>query len=253
MNKSLSNLSSGSRINSSADDAAGLAISETMRGKIRSTQQAVRNVRDGNSLLQVADGALTEVSNLLIRMRELSMQSATETTDADGRQMIENEFMALVSEVDRIAKNTEFGGKKLLNGDVNELKIQIGNGTNPDRDTMNIDFKSMQSTAMNLGLDKANPGTPDSARSALEIIDRASTRVNASRAQIGAKMNRLTSTENNLNIKKENLAEANSMIRDADVSLETANLTKNNILRTTSSSVLSQANNSSSQALKLLN
>lgn len=251
-NKTLTNLSSGSRINSAKDDAAGLAISETMRGKIRSTAQAVRNVRDGNSMLQVADGSLTEVSNILIRMRELAMQSATDTVDDEGKQMIENEFSNLIAEIDRISKTTEFAGKKLLNGESPVLRIQIGNGVDPFKDTMSIDFEKIKSRSADLGIDIATTITSDQARQSLGIIDKAMMRVNGARAEIGAKMNRLQSTENNLNIQKENLAESNSIIRDTDMSQETANLTRNNILRASSSSVLAQANRAPNQVTKLL-
>jgi flagellin len=253
--RSLARLSSGLRINSAADDAAGLAISEKLTSQIRSIGQAQRNANDAVSLLQTAEGSMNETSGLLIRMRELAVQAGNDTVGSTERQFLQNELSELRSEVNRIAEVTEFNGLKLVDGSATALTFQVGiNNSVNDRITVGINdmHASQLGTSTALSLSAVNINTITGAQSALSVLDDAITDVSAGRAELGAVQNRLSSTIQNLATVKENLSAANSRIRDVDVASESAALTRNSILMQAGVSVLAQANQQPAMALSLL-
>jgi flagellin len=252
LDKHLQRLSSGSRINSAGDDAAGLAISENLRAQIRGYKQAKRNAQDGISLIQVSEGGMNEVSNILVRLRELAIQSASDTIGDRERSFIDREFQALKSEMDRIASSTTFNGTPLLNGQAGIFEIQVGTGNNPITDRVTYDGQNSDITLESLGLTGESVSTKMGSQFTLGVIDNALNHVNQIRADLGAMQNRLQSTINSLGISEENLASANSRIRDADLAEEVSEMTKNNILLQSGISVLGQANNSIQSAVKLL-
>jgi len=250
--RALERLASGSRINKSGDDAAGLAISEKLKSHIRSMKQATRNANDGVSLVQVAEGAMNEVSNILTRMRELSIQAASDTIGDPERSYVDKEVQSLKAEVERIANSTEFNGRKLLNGSSPPLDIQVGIMNDSKNDRFVFDTDDKKTTLDALGITDISTGSKSSAQSNLEKIDEAMTKLSANRASLGALQNRLGSTINNLMIYSENLAAANSRIRDTDMAEETSELTKASILTQATVSVLGQANQTPQLALKLI-
>jgi flagellin len=252
MNKSLEKLSSGQRINRAGDDAAGLAISENLKAQIKGLGQAGRNAEDGVSLVQIAEGALGEVSNILIRLRELSVQAASDTIGSTERKFLNVEFEQLTSEIDRIANSTEFNRVPLLNGTGAVFDIQIGTRNDPISDRLTFDASSADVNVAALGLNLASVSDKISAQNSLSSIDQAIISVSGIRADFGALQNRLQSTVNNIQTSIENLASANSRVRDTDIAAETAELTKQNILMQAGTSVLSQANASTNQALSLI-
>lgn len=255
---SLERLSSGLRINKAADDAAGLAISESLRADIRSLNQALRNAADGISLLNTAEGALSEQSNLLVRMRELASQAATGTVGSTERQTIQREFAALRDEIDRIAAVSEFNGQFLVNGalaasSTTSVVIQVGiQNTVNDRINLNtaVDLTAIDSTGLNIST--LSVGSSASALVALARIDSAVTVVTDGRGRLGAVQNRLTSTIANLQIASENLSAAESQIRDADFAFEISQFTRNQILVQASTAILAQANLVPQTVLQLL-
>lgn len=248
----LERLSSGSRINRAGDDAAGLAISENLRALIRGFRQAKRNAQDGISLVQVTEGGLNEISNMVVRLRELAIQAASDTIGSKERQFVDREFQALKSEIGRIADSTNFNGNPLLNGKSGIFEIQVGVHNSPLSDRVVYNGESANVTLDALGLVGESVATKIGAQTTLATLDDALNHVNSVRADLGAMQNRLQSTINNLSVSDENLSAANSRIRDADLALEVSDLTKNNILMQAGISVLGQANNSAQQALKLL-
>lgn len=250
--ESLEKLASGSRINRAGDDAAGLAISEKLKSNIRGVKQATRNAGDGVSLIQTAEGAMNEVNNILIRLRELSVQSASDTIGDKERAYSDMEFQQLVTEVERIATSTTFNEKQLLAGEGDEMEFQIGIHNVEKNDRIKYQPQDTSVRAAELGIDGLNVATKSDSQNNLEVIDGAINKVNTSRAQLGALQNRLQSTIRNLEVKSENLSGANSRIRDTDIAEETAKLAKSNILTASSTSVLAQANNSSAGALQLI-
>jgi len=249
---SLNKLSSGARITKAGDDAAGLAISEKLKGSIRSMQQANRNANDGISLIQTAEGGINEVSNILLRLRELSVQAASDTVGDAERGFTDKEFQNLKSEIDRIANVTKFNGTSLLNGSGKTLDFQVGIENNPENDRLQYATSATDVTLGHLGLSSTGTASKESAQANLAAIDTAIMAVNENRAGLGALQNRLSSTVNNLSISTENLAAANSRIRDTDMAAETSELTKQSILSQAGTAVLSQANSSQNLALKLL-
>jgi len=249
---SLNKLSSGARITKAGDDAAGLAISEKLKGSIRSMQQANRNANDGISLIQTAEGGINEVSNILLRLRELSVQAASDTVGDAERGFTDKEFQNLKSEIDRIANVTKFNGTSLLNGSGKTLDFQVGIENNPENDRLQYATSATDVTLGHLGLSSTGTASKESAQANLAAIDTAIMAVNENRAGLGALQNRLSSTVNNLSISTENLAAANSRIRDTDMAAETSELTKQSILSKAGTAVLSQANSSQNLALKLL-
>jgi flagellin len=255
LSKSMERLSSGLRINRAGDDAAGLAISQNMQANIRSMNQAVRNANDGISLMQTAEGALNETSNILLRMRELGTQAANGTLSDTQRTSINNEFKSLQDEIDRISSVTEFNGKKLLNGSLSAgMNLQVGTGTTAKNDYINVSFTKADTATLKIDATtaKVNVSTEADARTALTAIDSAISTIAANRGDLGAVQNRLQSTINNLQVAVENTSAANSRILDVDVAAETSNMTRAQILTQAGVSILSQANQSPQLALKLL-
>jgi len=253
LDKSLERLSSGFRINRAGDDAAGLAISENLKAQIRGLKQASRNAQDGVSLVQVAEGGLNEVSSILIRLRELSVQAASDTIGPVERQFLNVEYDQLVSEIDRIADGTEFNGTQLLSGTGSILDFQVGTRNDPHIDRLSFDASKADSNTAALGVNLTSVADKASAQNSLSAIDAAIVSVSAMRADFGAIQNRLQSTISNLAVSVENMSAANSRVRDVDVAEETAELTKNNILLNAGTSVLAQANQTAQTALGLLN
>ena len=253
LDKSLEKLSSGYRINRAGDDAAGLAISENLRAQIRGLKQASRNAQDGISLVQVAEGGLNEISSILIRLRELAVQAASDTIGPVERQFLNVEYDQLVSETDRIADGTEFNGTQLLSGTGSILDFQVGTRNDPNIDRLSFDASKADANAAALGINLTSVADKASAQNSLAAIDSAIVSISAMRADFGAIQNRLQSTVGNIAVGVENLSAANSRIRDVDVAEETAELTKNNILLQAGTSVLAQANQTSQTALSLLN
>jgi flagellin len=252
LDRALERLASGSRINHAGDDAAGMAISENLRAQVRGMRQSRRNAQDGISLIQVSEGGLNEISNILIRLRELAIQAASDTIGDTERQFGDREFQSLKQEIDRIANSTQFNGNSLLNGRAGIFEIQVGTHNNPilDRVVYNGERADASLDAMKLGGESA--ATKQGAQLSLATIDDALIHVNSIRADLGAIQNRLQSTINNLAISEENLSSANSRIRDTDIAEEVSELTKQNILMQAGISVLGQANSTNSAALKLL-
>ena len=248
----LAKLSSGSRINKAGDDAAGLAISEKLKAEIRGSQQANRNAGDGISMIQTAEGGLNETSNILIRLRELSVQAASDTIGDQERKFSDLEFQHLTQEVGRISQSTEFNGKKLLSGEGDSLDFQIGVRNDAKNDRLSYKPQDSSARPSDLGIEGLGVLTKADAQENLEKIDNAINGVNGNRANLGALQNRLQSTIANLETKTENLAAANSRIRDTDVAQASADMAKGNILSASSISVLAQANNSGASALKLI-
>lgn len=252
LNSNLRKLSSGERITRAADDAAGLAISEKLKSQIRSIRQAKRNADDGISLIQTAEGGLSEVSNIVIRLRELAVQAASDTVGETERSFSDIEFQSLKDEIQRISQSSEFNGRKLLDGTGGLVEIQIGANNDPFNDRLRYDSSTVLSTLDALGIGAETVGNKEGAQFALKKLDDALVHVNGSRANLGALQNRLQSVITNLGVTEENFSEANSRIRDVDVASETAKMTKNNILNQAGISVLAQANQAPNHALSLL-
>jgi flagellin len=248
----LAKLSSGSRITKSADDAAGLAISEKLKARIRSTDQANRNANDGISMVQTAEGGLDEVSSILTRLRELSVQAASDTVGDTERGFSNMEYQNLKQEVERIAQVTEFNGIKLLSGDGGKLDFQIGVNNDNFQDRISYDTSVQNARIDSLGIDSLSVANKDGAQSSLKKIDQAIEKVSGQRAGLGAIQNRLVSTSNNLQITKENLSAANSRIRDVDYAEASAANARNTILNQAGTAVLGQANAQGQNALRLI-
>ena len=250
--KSMAQLASGSQITKSADDAAGLAISENLRSQIRSLGQAGRNANDGISLIQTAEGGLGEVSNILTRMRELGIQSASDTVSDKERSLIDREVQQLKAEVQRIAITTKFGNQSLIDGRGQTYDFQVGIQNNAEADRISFDASEANATSEALGIDGFDFSHKSGSQEALSVLDEAQSNVNAFRATLGALQNRLQSTVENTLTANENLSAANSRIRDTDVALASSEMARNSILLQASNSTLAQANQVPSMALKLL-
>ncbi len=252
MNKSMARLASGQRINQASDDAAGLAISENLKAQIRGLRQANRNTNDGISLVQIAEGSLNEVSNMLIRLRELGVQGASDTIGDTERKFLDVEYQQLKSEIQRVTESTQFNGYDLLNGTGAVIDIQVGVNNDPFKDRISFNAGAANSTLEALGMVAESVDTKQGAQTSLSVIDSALISVNAIRANFGAMQNRLQSTSNNLLVYDENMQAANSRIRDTDIAAETTEMMRNNILKQAGVSILGQANQSAQLALKLL-
>ena len=252
MARSLARLSSGARINQASDDAAGLAISENLRGQIRGLRQANRNANDGISLVQVAEGGLNEVSNMIIRLRELAVQASSDTIGDTERKFLDVEYQQLKSEIQRVTEVTKFNGRDLLNGTGGVIDIQVGTNNDPFKDRISFNASAANASLESLGLTAESLAEKEMAQTSMDVLDRALVSVNAIRANFGAMQNRLQSTSANIMVSDENLSAANSRIRDTDIAAESAEMTRNNILMQAGVSVLGQANNMSNIALKLL-
>ena len=252
IDSSLAKLSSGSRINKSADDAAGLAISENLKAEIRSTRQANRNANDGISLVQTAEGGLNEIGNIIVRLRELGIQAASDTVGEAERGFVNKEVDQLKNEMQRIAQVTTWGKTKLIDGSTPTYDFQVGIRNNEFEDR--ISYKASENTATldSLGLAGLDYNTKEGAQTALESLDKAQENVNGMRSNLGALQNRLTSTVTNLGVAEENMSAANSRIRDTDVANTSAELTRNNILLQAGTAALAQANQKDQLALKLI-
>lgn len=249
LDRSLERLSSGLRINRASDDAAGLAISERFRAQIRGLQQAERNANDGVSLLQVAEGSLNETSGILIRLRELAVQSANGTLGTGERTALDEEFQAQLTEIDRIANVTQFNGVQILDGSAPTITFQVGtNNTANDQ----ITVTGVDATASGLGVAGTAIATQSGALAVLSALDTAINSVASLRGGFGAAQNRLESAIRSIQISTENTSAAESRIRDVDVASETAALTRNQVLQQAGISVLAQANVSTQVALRLL-
>lgn len=266
LDSSMEKLSSGYRINKSADDAAGLAVSESIRAKVRGLNTARRNANDAVSMVQIAEGSMNEMSNILIRLRELTVQSASDTIGDQERGYLNREYTQLVDEVDRIAKTTEFNNLKLFeSGDKAQFVIQVGtNGSLPEenRDTIAINLEGLKFSSEDLGLGKESEIGPavfgdegpgrDEIASKLTNIDTAINRIASERATLGSVQSRLNSSLNNLGIQVENMETARSRIKDVDFASETSKLAQARVMSASSTSVLAQANQMPEMALQLL-
>ena len=247
--KSMEKLSSGLRINRAGDDAAGLAISESLKSEIRALDQAARNAADGISLIQTAEGSLDEVSNILLRMKELAEQSMNGTLTDTDRGYLDAEYDALTDEIDRISLSAAFNGVKLLDGTGLTIAIQVGTGTTVN-DRVDVDLNDdMSSTSLLLA---SGVGNAADAALAMDEIDDAITTVVSTRGGFGAIQNRLETSIRNINMTSENLSAANSRIRDVDVAAETSRMTSFQILQQAGISILSQANMTTGLAMSLL-
>ena len=257
--KTFEKLASGYRINKAGDDAAGLQISEGLRSQIRGADQAAANAQDGINVLNTADGAYDTITNNLQRMRELTVQGANDTLSTNQRSSIKKELDQLSADITRIAQATEFNGKKLMDGTSTTYKIQVGANQATATNTVNIGnvggtatFGSALATTLGVGAASLVITSNASALRTISNIDRALTRVGNRRASIGAMVNRMEGTINNLNTAYENFSASESRIRNVDVAKESANLSRNQILQQASSSILSQANASTQIAGSLL-
>jgi flagellin len=251
-NESFAKLSSGQRISKASDDAAGLAISEKLKSQIRSTQQANRNANDGISMVQVAEGGLNETSSILVRMRELSIQAASDTVGDTERGMSNLEYQQLKQEMDRISQVTQYNGTNLLDGSGDKKEFQIGTGADEFKDRIGFDPGTLNSGISSMGVDGVDVSTKEGAQESLSSLDGAIEKISGQRAMLGALQNRLVSTSNNLQVSAENMSAANSRIRDVDYAEETAKQARNQILTAAGTSVLAQANMSGQSALKLI-
>ncbi len=249
---SFEKLASGSRINKAADDAAGLAISEGLKAQIRSASQAKRNTNDAISLVQTAEGGLNEIGNIVIRLRELGIQAASDTVGADERGFINAEVAQLKEEMQRISETTKWGSTNLLDGSTPQFDFQVGIFNSDSSDRISWDGSTNVATIDALGLASLDFSDKAGAQTGLAELDAAQTEVNRIRANIGAVQNRFNSTVSNLSSMEENLSAANSRIRDTDIAAETANLTSSQILMQANTATLAQANQKNQLALQLL-
>ncbi|MFD1213651.1 flagellin [Arthrobacter sp. GCM10027362] len=260
--KSMEKLSSGLRINRAADDAAGLAIAEGLRSQVNGNTVAARNAQDGISVIQTAEGALTEVHSILQRMRDLSVQAGNDSNNTESRDAIKTELDGLASELNRIGANTSFNGINLMDGSTKSF--QVGTNGNTATDVSNIievdltdlatalaGVVTLETTGADLTAD-ITVDTQANAALAIEAIDTAIKEISTSRAELGAKQNRFESAINSLNISKENLSAAESRIRDTDMAAEMVNYTRSNILSQAGTAMLAQANQSGQGVLQLL-
>lgn len=248
----MARLSSGSRINRSSDDAAGLAISENLKAQIRGFKQANRNANDGISLVQVAEGGLNEISNMLVRLRELAVQTSSDTIGDRERGLVNIEYQQLKEEIERVAQTTQFNGSSLLNGSSGVFDFQIGVYNDPLNDRISFDASQSNVTLESMMINELSVATKEQSQESLSFVDEAMSFVGAARANLGALQNRLQTTSQVLATSEENFAAANSRIRDTDVAAESTALAKNNILMSAATSVLAQANTQQQLALKLL-
>ena len=252
LSKSMGQLSSGSRINISADDAAGLAISERLKASIRSARQANRNANDGISLVQTAEGGLNEIGNIVTRLRELGIQAASDTVGNVERGFADKEVQQLKSEVQRISLSTKWGSTNLLDGSTPKFDFQVGLYNNGEEDRITFNASENNAQLDSLGLSDLDYTSKEGAQTALSKLDSAQNSVNGMRASLGALQNRLTSTVDNLGVMEENMSASNSRIRDTDVAMASSEMTRNNILLQAGTATLAQANQVNQLALKLI-
>ncbi len=250
MTHSAQALASGSRIVTAADDAAGLAISENLRGQIRGIAQARSNAFNAGSAIQISEGGLNEVTNIMIRMRELGIQAASDNVGDKERGFLNEEATQMIAEADRIAKTTQFGDSKLLDGSGGQMTFHVGAFAGKEN-TISYTLDS-NATTDELGVSDLNVSDRESARSSLAQVDKALEKIGKMRANFGAVQSRLNATTSNLDIQYENLNAANSRIRDVDVAKESAEMASAQVLQQAGVSVLAQANSFPGVALKLI-
>lgn len=253
MEQAMSRLSSGSRINKAADDAVGLAHSENFKSQLRGLNQSSRNAQDGISMIQIAEGGLNEVSNMVVRLRELSIQAASDTIGDRERAMVNNEYSQILSEIDRVSEATQYNGTKLLAGLGDKIDIQINTRNSDSMDRVSYDPSEANASTRALNLDMTGTLTKEQARQSLENLDNAIAKISSLRAGMGAMQGRLQSTVESILESTENVSTANSRIRDADIAVESAELAKQNVLQQTGVAVLAQTNQQGNLALSLLN
>jgi flagellin len=244
-------LATGSRIVTASDDAAGLAVSENIRGQLAGIKSARNNAYNAQSLIQVSEGGLNEINNILIRLRELGVQAASDTVSDEERGFIDQEAQQLIAESDRIAKSTRFGHKALLDGSGDELEFHVGAFADKDQNVISYNLNA-DATASTLGISGLSLADKGGARDTLEAVDDAVVSLGKMRADFGAVQSRLQTTTSNLDIQYENLSAAKSRISDADVAYEASEMTSANVLQNASVAVLAQANQNGASALRLL-
>lgn len=250
--KSMIQVASGSRITKAADDAAGLGISESLKSQIRSYSQAQRNANDGISMVQVAEGGLGEISNILTRLRELSIQASSDTVSDNERGYINQEVTQLRDEMERIAKTNRFGKTNMLDGSGQAFEIQVGINNDSFEDRISFDASVLNATTDALGVSGVDFSTKQGAQDLLMVVDEAQSKVNGYRANIGAIQNRLQSAIENLGVQHENFSAANARIRDADIAASSSEAARNQVLLNASTMMLAQANQQPNLALKLI-
>lgn len=246
----LAALSSGSRIVNASDDAAGLAISENLKSQTRGLAVARNNAFNAGSMIQVSEGGLNEISNILVRLRELGVQGASDNVSDTEREFLDLEAQQLISEADRIARTTRFGNKQLLDGTESDMEFHVGPFAG-EENVIKYNLKA-DATSGGLGYDGISVSDKGSARDTLEVVDEAIVKLSGMRADFGAVQSRLNATTSNLDIQYENLSAANSRLRDADVAYESAELASSQVLQQASIGVLASANQQGAQALRLL-
>lgn len=251
--KAMQRLSSGSRINSSSDDAAGLAISEKMRGDLRGLKQVDRNSQDGISLTQVAEGNLSQIANMLVRLRELGVQAASDTINDDNRKLVDIEYQQVKEEIERIASSSEFNGTKLLDGSGETMDFQVNTRNVPTVDRISFDPAQADVGLISLGLDSATVEDKLGAQDSLALVDQAMSQVSTLRAAFGSIQSRLNTTSENIKNNLESISAANSRIKDTDIAEESSEMAKQNLMLQAGTAVLAQANQQPGQALALLN
>lgn len=252
MNKSMAQLSTGSRITKAGDDAAGLAISENLKAQIRSYGQASRNANDGISMIQTAEQGMGEVSNIVTRLRELGIQASSDTVGETERSFIQKEVDSMKAEIQRVAESTTFGSRKLLDGTGGVYDVHIGTGANEKTDWIAYDSSVSNVQTDNLGISDLDFSSKEGARAGLAALDTAQSNVNGSRATLGALQNRLTTTIDVLGTMNENMNAANSRIRDTDVAATSSELARNSVLLQGNTATLAQANQLPQMAMKLI-
>ncbi len=252
IDKAFEQMASGSRINRAADDAAGLAISENFKAQIRSATQAKRNANDGISMVQTAEGGLAEIGNMIVRLRELGIQAASDTVGADERSFINAEVEQLKEEMQRIAETTKWGSTSLLDGSAPQFDFQVGINNSDFADRISFNSQDLDANLATLGLSGIDFTDKTGAQQGLGELDAAQTEVSRIRSNLGALQNRLVNTVSSLGGMEENLSAANSRIRDADMANVSADLTKSQILMQANTATLAQANQKNNLALQLL-
>lgn len=250
--QSMERLSSGYRISKSADDAAGLAMSETMRANIRGLKQSDRNAQDAVSLTQVAEGGLSQISNILLRLRELGVQAASDTTSDANRRLMTTEYNQMLEEIDRVANSTEYNGTKLLSGNGGRLDFQINTKNSGMTDRISFDSSQTDMSTTSLGIEQSGVSDKAAAQQSLAMIDNAISSVTELRGAFGSLQSRLVTATENILSSIENLSAANSRIKDTDIAEESSELARKNMMLQAGTSILAQANQQPGQALSLL-
>ena len=249
--KSLNRLSSGKRITKAADDAAGLAVATNLKAQIQGLRQATQNANSGMSLIQATEGGLNVVSNILVRLRELSIQAASDTSGEQEKAFLNNEYQQLLGEIDRVSKSTTFNKVKILNGDGRVLSFQVGTQSSRSNQ-INFDSSRANISIDNLGISSSRIHEKDDALDAIEDIDKAINNLSEQRSHLGSVQSRLTSTISNLESQVLSQSEARSVIEDADIAEEVSSLTSNNIIKNAGISALVHSNELHAAPLKLI-